>query len=146
MASHLVKSLHPSYARIVNPTALIGKHDVEKCHMIHQIFDNSDKAEFSVIIIDTFERLIEWCPIGSMLNNQILQVILTLMRKSIKSNSKLVMITTCYDYNLLKKLEVDNLFDLHFNIPHTIDPGSAKLFGYETTQPVELSVVLHHLK
>lgn len=72
MACHLIKQLHPSYARIISPLTLIGKQETEKSHYIHQIFDCSDKSEFSIIIIDMFERLIEWCSMGSLLNNQIL--------------------------------------------------------------------------
>jgi vesicle-fusing ATPase len=143
MSAHLVEQLCPSYARIIDPMSVIDKNEQEKCRAIRQVYDNAEKSEFSMIILDTFERLIEWCPIGMTLNNQILQVILTLLRKNIKSNNKLVTLMTCYDAGLLKKLEVDNLFDLHFTMPHRIDAKSAKMFNYETQEEAEISVVLH---
>ena len=143
-SAHLIKDLNPNYARIVSPTALIGKSDLEKIHLIHEIFDNASKSEFSVILIDTFERLIEWCPIGSLLNNQILQTLLTMMRRQIKLTCKSAVIMTCYDFDLLKKLEIDGLFDLHVTFPHLVDAEAAKLFSYQTTDPkTELSVILH---
>lgn len=145
MACHLIKQLHPSYARIISPLALIGKQETEKSHYIHQIFDCSDKSEFSIIVIDMFERLIEWCSMGSLLNNQILQVLLTLIRKNLQSNSKLVLITTCYDYSLMKKLEIENLFNFRVTLPHRINSEGAKLLDYETKEDVDLQTVLRSM-
>lgn len=146
ISAHIIKQLNPNFARIINPISLISKSDIEKSHIIHQIFNNSDKSEFSIIIVDMFERLIDWCPIGNLLNNQILQTILTLLRKSIPANRKSIVIVTCYDYNLLKKLEIDNLFDIHVTLPHIVEPSAAKLFNYQTDQNTELSTILHNLE
>ena len=113
----MIKDLNPNYARIISPTSLIGKTDLEKIHLIYETFDNAGKSEFSVILIDNLERLIEWCPIGSLLNNQILQTLLTMIRRQIKSVCKSAVIMTCYDFGLLKKLEIDTLFDLPCYLP-----------------------------
>lgn len=142
MAVHLIKDLCPNYARIIESKSMLDKNNSEKCAYIDQIFSASDKTKFSIIILDTLERLIEWCAVGPQFNNQVLQTLLTMIRKYIVSSNKSIIITTCYDYNLICKLGISNLFDYHVDIPSTVDPQSAKLFNYDTSKNTNLPTIL----
>jgi vesicle-fusing ATPase len=145
LAHHLIGLLKPQYSRVIDPIKLIGKTDVDKCHEIQQVFDHAEQSELSVILLDSFERLIEWCPIGSLLNNQILQVILSLLRKPVGPHNRVIYLMTTYHYRLLQQLEIEKLFDLHFTMPSRIRPEQAELFGTISQVGTEMDVsdILH---
>jgi vesicle-fusing ATPase len=141
MVGHLIKKLDPDYARIIDPSTLVGKNDTS----IQQIFSNALNSKYSIIFIDNFERLIEWCPLGNNFNNQVMQTLMTLMRQTITTSCKLIVIVTCYNYQLLKTLGIDHLFTLHLTMPHMIQPNEAKLFKVEISQEVDIATILRQI-
>lgn len=98
--------------RILSPSDFLSKNDYEKCELIKNLFDQVTKSESGFLIMDQFERLIEWSPLGYKYNNMILQTILTLSR-SMTSNRTVIVLTITQTKNsdLLELLELDNFFD-----------------------------------
>lgn len=147
LISHIIKDIMPPYGRVIDPITLIGKNDTDKCQLIKQIYTCSEQSETSIILLDSFERLINWCCIGNTFNNAVLQAILTLIRKS--TNHKLVSIISCSDPELIGLLKIGKMFDVQYTMPNKISKQSAVQFGYDISkceqQDLSISNVLHNL-
>lgn len=141
----LIKKLHPNYARLIDFTVLSNKSDYYKVSFINQIFIDSQKSTFSGIILDSFERLIEWSPVGPQYNNQVFQTIVGMIQSSVFHGCHQIIILTCSEHQLLDRFEIKHLFDFTINLDKSITPEQAKLFNINIPEPLPISKVLRYL-
>jgi SpoVK/Ycf46/Vps4 family AAA+-type ATPase len=127
LACQVVQQLHPSCARMIN--SMLLSTVTNPCHTIHKTFDEITKVSDGVIILDALERLIEWCPLGVRINNQILQSLLVEMTQHIIPTQKTLVIMTCDNKTLIDELGMTDLFDYVYELPNQIEVEDAKLFG-----------------
>jgi vesicle-fusing ATPase len=92
----------------------------DKSQYIINIFSQCTKAESSIIILDGFERIIEWSSLGCRFNNTILQTIMSLIRSQIKSTKKMTIMCTANKLEVLNDLEISDLFDDIYEYPTII--------------------------
>lgn len=113
LACHAAKNSEISFIRMITPDKLLGLHtDVAKTNYIISTFNDAVRSPQSLIILDNFERLIEWSSLGNRYNNLVLQTIMTMMRKPVPESQKLVVILICTNLNLLKNFEITPFSDL----------------------------------
>lgn len=124
VSAHAIKQVVPDYARIIDHNLLVCKTDSEKCQIIQQIFTDSRNLKSRIIMVDSFERLIEYCPIGEIINNKVLQTLLTMIHQPIPSENKMSIIVTCQDYQLLVKLGIERIFDFSYTLGDSYSPKS----------------------
>lgn len=118
LAIHLAIQINFPFIRLIKTSDLIGLSDIEKCQSILEIFNDANKSNYSIIIIDDLERLIDYTEYGSKFSNSILQTIISLVKKEIEPHRHLVIIgaATMPTINLFKELKKS--FQIHINIPY----------------------------
>lgn len=98
-----------------------------KAGLITNTFEICSKATNSILILDGFERLIEWLRIGPRFNNEVLQTIIALLTSQIKPTKKMTIICTAHNdvcglsgETVLDELGVSDLFDTKYDYPDNI--------------------------
>lgn len=98
-----------------------------KSTYITNIFESCLKASTSILILDGFERLIEWLRFGPRFNNEIIQTIVALLTSQIKPTKKMVIICTANNNTcssdgttVMDELGVSDLFDTKYSYPELI--------------------------
>lgn len=107
---------------------------VFKSAYITNIYESCSKASTSILILDGFERIIEWLRLGPRFNNEILQTIVALLTAQIKPTKKMIIICTANNDNLynlnttvLDELGVSDLFDTKYEYPDLISADEIKI-------------------
>jgi len=116
ISSYFANKVNYPYVKIISPTSLVGYGEMQKINIIKKIFSDAYKSEESIIIIDDIERLIEFSEYGGRYTNSILQTLLVLINENTKKGSKLLIITTCKNINIMENLEVKDQFDCNIEI------------------------------
>lgn len=116
--AYVTKQTAISCVRIISPEKMLRVYD--KSTYIYDNFTQCTKTNASVLILDGFERIIEWISLGSRFNNNILQTILSIFTYQIKSDKKLTIFVTANDINVLESLEILPYFDSIYNYPNNI--------------------------
>lgn len=114
-----IATMNPQFpfCRFISSDKLLQLSELDKCAKISNIFMDSYKSQLSYIILDNIERLIEYIPIGPRFSSAVLQTILVLLSKRPPTiNSKLMVIVTSSNLDLLKRLDMMNLFNNHIHI------------------------------
>lgn len=101
---HMAKELSASCIKFVNSESLI--RNVNKSIELYDIFSQTLKAEFPVIILDSIENIIEYSPFGGIFSNNILQVIYTILDAKIQKDKKMIVIMTSTKYELMDRLDL----------------------------------------
>lgn len=134
--AELAKNTNISLIKMISCDRLT-KCTGDKSIYIRNMFDQCLKAESSIIILDSIERLIEWSDIGYKYNNSILQTIVSMLRESISKDKKIIILCTSIDKNILKELKIFDLFDNQINFPDFMFGEDAKkIFNYETNSEI----------
>lgn len=117
--SHVTKQTGIPCVKMITPERIL-KSSESKSNFIVRIFDQCLKAETSILIFDSIERIIEWQQIGPRFNNEILQTIISLMTSQINSNKRITLLFTANSRNTLENLEIFELFDSSYEYPTVI--------------------------
>ena len=94
LAAHLAKTSDFAFVRFVSPQLLPGSTEYEKIRSITEIFDDAYKSDTSCIVLDDFDQLCEYVPIGPRFSNVVLQTLRALVQKPPKKGRKLLIIGT----------------------------------------------------
>jgi len=116
--SHIAKDSEVSCVRIITPEKLLKSFDKSSC--ILNNFEQCSKAESSILILDGFERLIEWTTLGSRFNNTVLQTFVSLITTHIELTKKMTILCTANSDSILRDLNFYELFDTHYEYPTEI--------------------------
>jgi len=76
---------------------------------IYDIFEQGNKSESFVLILDSIEKLIEYSKLGNIYNNKILQTVYTILCKIVEPTKKLVVILTSSNKQLTVGLELNTI-------------------------------------
>lgn len=80
MAAHIAMQSGFPFVKLVTPADLVGYRDeFAKKDYIHKTFTDAYKSPSSILILDDFERLIGWNPIGLRFSNVMLEALTTLI-------------------------------------------------------------------
>jgi vesicle-fusing ATPase len=106
---------------MITPEKMIGLSDVGKCQLINAGFEHVTQTEAGVIILDNFERLIEWTNVGPRFNNPVLQTLMILLNKHILDKSRVVIILTTANKSVFAELEIFDLLDKQYEMPDDVE-------------------------
>jgi len=105
---------------------------------INKAFDDAQKSDFSVIILDDLERLIQY--VGGRFSNLVLQTLLVRIKDTFaiaQQGKKLLILATTSNENILDELGLLGCFNAAINIPY-LDKREAlkvmKAYNYNITQ------------
>lgn len=80
LAAHIAMQSGFPFVKLVTPADLVGYRDeFAKKDYVHKAFADAYKSPASVLILDDFERLIGWNPIGPRFSNVMLEALTTLI-------------------------------------------------------------------
>lgn len=69
------------FIKLISPESMVGFSETQKMNHISKIFNDAHRSEFSVIVIDSVERVLDWVGIGPRFSNVVLQTLLVLLKK-----------------------------------------------------------------
>lgn len=135
LAAHIATQSDFPFVKMVTPADLVGyRDDFAKKDYVHKAFTDAYKSPVSILILDDFERLIGWNPIGSRYSNVMLEALTTLIvskppkvrrfrnHKAWKTltwlqNHRLLIFVTTSKASVLKMLEVYQDFAKKVAVP-----------------------------
>lgn len=80
LASYVAMQSNFPFIKLISPKSLVGYRDEgAKKDYIHGVFADAYKSPASILILDDFERLIGWNPIGPRFSSVMLEVLTTLI-------------------------------------------------------------------
>lgn len=83
MAAHIALESGLPFVKLVTAGDLVGYgNENAKREFIHRAFMDAYKSPSSILILDDFERMIEWSDIGPRYSNTMLQALITLIHAS----------------------------------------------------------------
>ncbi|KAF9874473.1 vesicular-fusion protein sec18 [Colletotrichum karsti] len=96
LAAHTASMSDFPFVKLVSPQHLTAFRDeFGKKDYLTKVFTDAYKSEKSIVILDNFEQLIEWNPIGPRFSNSLLDRIISLIQtQPPKGRRILVMVTT----------------------------------------------------
>lgn len=135
LAAQIAMNSDFPFVKIIRPADLTGYRDeFAKKEYIHKVFADAYKSPISLLILDDFERLIEWNPIGPRFSMTMLGVLTTLIvskppkvctfflplktkHTDKDKGHRLLTFVTTSNYSALKMLEVDMDFARKVAVP-----------------------------
>ncbi|EHK41340.1 hypothetical protein TRIATDRAFT_249984 [Trichoderma atroviride IMI 206040] len=118
LAAHIAMQSGFPFVKLVTPADLVGYRDeFAKKDYIHKAFADAYKSPSSILILDDFERLIGWNPIGPRFSNVMLEALTTLIVSKPPKGHRLLIFVTTSKASVLKMLEVDQDFAKKVAVP-----------------------------
>lgn len=116
MISHIVSELERNIAfmKFINPETMMRTPGSNK---IFDTFQTCKTSQTSLLVLDSFENLIEYSPLGGSYNSHILQEIETILGAVVNKVNKIVIFITCSNESLISKLDLRN----RVNYDHEIE-------------------------
>ncbi|KAL7941625.1 AAA domain-containing protein [Trichoderma barbatum] len=128
LAAHIAMQSGFPFIKLVTPADLVGYRDeFAKKDYIHKAFADAYKSAASILILDDFERLIGWNPIGPRFSNVMLEALTTLIVSKPPKNHRLLIFVTTSKASTLKLLEVDQDFDTTVAVPAVSNLGELEV-------------------
>ncbi|RYP65709.1 hypothetical protein DL769_006240 [Monosporascus sp. CRB-8-3] len=118
LAAHIAMQSGFPFVKMVTPADLVGyRDDFAKKDYVHKVFADAYKSPASILILDDFERLIGWNPIGLRCSETMLQALTTLIVSKPPKNHRLLVFVTTSKASVLKMLEIDMDFAKKVTVP-----------------------------
>ncbi|KAJ3572253.1 hypothetical protein NPX13_g5111 [Xylaria arbuscula] len=118
LAAHIAMQSEFPFVKLITPADLVGyRDDFAKKDYIHKAFADAYKSPASILILDDFERLIGWNPIGMRCSETMLQALTTLIVSKPPKNHRLLVFVTTSRVSMLKMLEIDMDFAKKVAVP-----------------------------
>lgn len=118
LAAHIAMQSGFPFVKMVTPADLVGyRDDFAKKDYVHKAFADAYKSPASILILDDFERLIGWNPIGPRFSNTMLEALTTLLVSRPPKGHRLLIFVTSSRLSMLKMLEIDMDFAKKVAVP-----------------------------
>ncbi|KAI0205675.1 P-loop containing nucleoside triphosphate hydrolase protein [Astrocystis sublimbata] len=118
LAAHIATQSGFPFVKLITPADLVGyRDDFAKKDYVHKAFTDAYKSPASILILDDFERLIGWNPIGMRCSEVMLQALTTLIVSKPPKNRRLLVFVTTSRASMLKMLEIDGDFAKKVAVP-----------------------------
>ncbi|KAI8904181.1 P-loop containing nucleoside triphosphate hydrolase protein [Powellomyces hirtus] len=134
------------FIKLISPESMVGFTEQAKMNHINKIFNDAHRSEFSVIVIDSLERILDWVPIGPRFSNSVLQTLMVLLKKPPMKNHRLLILATTTNRHVLSQMDLTDAFNASLYTPHittlsAIDSVLASLQTFtdaERTRAIEM--------
>ena len=117
LAAYVAQQANFPFIRIISADNFVGSSDGTICANVAKVFNDAYKSQYSVVILDDFERLIGYT-VGPRFSNNVLQSLLTCIRRSPTDASRKILIVATCDYDVIRTLQIDRVFDFVRDVPH----------------------------
>lgn len=117
--SHVIKDLDIACVKMLSPEVMLRSNNIQ--NDLVEMINACNRAEISVLFIDGFERLIKWSRYGHKYDNDVLQLLMMLLRLTQKPDKKMIIFCTANDLSVLQDLEIYEMFDSKWEYPNAIN-------------------------
>lgn len=114
------------FIKLISPENMVGFSENAKMSQISKVFMDAYKSPFSVIVVDSIERILEWVPIGPRFSNSVLQTLLVLMKKPPPPDKKLLILGTTTQKHVLEQMDMLDAFNAEIYVPTITDLNSVE--------------------
>ncbi|KAI9100516.1 P-loop containing nucleoside triphosphate hydrolase protein [Phlyctochytrium arcticum] len=112
------------FIKLISPESMIGFSEQAKMNHISKIFGDAHRSEFSVIVIDAIERILDWVAIGPRFSNIVLQTLLVLLTKVPPKGHRLLILATTSQRHVLQQMDLSEVFNASVYVPNITDLSS----------------------
>ena len=121
LAAKLGLSSGCPFIKMVSSEDLIGKTEYYKTNFLIKTFDDAYKSPNALVILDDFERLVEYVDVRKSFNNNILQALLVLIKKRpSKRDNSICVLCTSSSPAFLREFEVFDEFNIKIEVPELL--------------------------
>lgn len=106
-----------AFVKVISSETMIGLSESSKCAQIVKVFEDAYKSEYSIVILDDIERLLEYVPIGPRFSNLISQTLMVLLKRFPPKGKNILVIGTTSEVDFLDSLGISNAFSVTYNVP-----------------------------
>ncbi|KAJ1560132.1 transport between ER and Golgi ATPase protein, partial [Nowakowskiella sp. JEL0078] len=121
MAATIAMQSDFPFIKLISPETMVGYSESAKISAINKVFSDAYKSPYSVIMIDSIERLLEWVAIGPRFSNAVLQTLLVLLKKPPPKNKRLLIIGTTSQRAVLEQMEITDAFNAALYVGNVSD-------------------------
>lgn len=118
LAAQIAMNSEFPFIKLISPESMVGMTESAKVSYINKIFSDSYRSEFSVVVIDNIERILEWVDIGPRFSNTILQALMVLLKKLPPRGRRLLIIATTSERDALQRMGLYDAFDVTQAVPN----------------------------
>ncbi|KAI1328120.1 AAA-domain-containing protein [Xylariaceae sp. FL0255] len=103
----------------------VGTNESAKIEYIRRAFSDAYKSQFSILILDNIEKIIDWNPIGPRFSNAVIQYLGALLETRPPKGRRLLIIATTSQRSMLRQHGVLH-FDREIAVPAVKDQGELR--------------------
>jgi vesicle-fusing ATPase len=138
VAKHLAIQCQFPFMKIISADSFIGQSEFAVADHITQTFMDAHKSNFSVIVLDDLEQLIQYVPLVNRFSSIVLSTILSCLKKRPSRERKLLVVATTNMKKLLKKLNIHNCFHSALRLPVLTTGGVKKILDFNNCHGVDV--------
>ncbi|KAF6991143.1 hypothetical protein CFC21_008257 [Triticum aestivum] len=94
------------------------------------VFEDAYKSQFSIIILDDIERLLEFVAIGPRFSNLISQTLMVLLKRVPPKGKNLLVIGTTSETTFLDSIGMSGVFSVTYEVPKLTKEDAAKVLRH----------------
>ncbi|KAM3411827.1 hypothetical protein ACQJBY_003477 [Aegilops geniculata] len=94
------------------------------------VFEDAYKSQFSIIILDDIERLLEFVAIGPRFSNLISQTLMVLLKRVPPKGKNLLVIGTTSETTFLDSIGMSGVFSVTYEVPKLTKDAAAKVLRH----------------
>lgn len=118
LAAKLALESEFPFVKMITPEDFVGLPAIAKVNKIVKVFHDAYKSGLSLIILDEIERLLGFTNFGRQFSNEILQLLLILVKaRPPVENRKLMIIGTTSMKYVLQEMDLVDNFDVCWTVP-----------------------------
>ncbi|KTD55581.1 cell division protease ftsH [Legionella santicrucis] len=111
LAMYLAKSTGTKYIKILSPDLLLSLSLEKQINLIDEEFDNLQRAESGVLILDDLESLVGANAEYTNYNNTLRLKLISMLKNIMESDSRSIVMATSTDIDFLKRIKLYDLFN-----------------------------------
>ncbi|AYV78062.1 MAG: N-ethylmaleimide-sensitive fusion protein [Edafosvirus sp.] len=124
------------FIRFIRPVDLITLTERQKVDRLSKIFYDATKSPHSLIVLDNIDEIMEYSNIGARFSMIIYQALKALIGETSK-NTKLLILATTSNQDMLDRLDFIKLFDYNYHIPVFTD--SKTIYDYLGSKEIKIN-------
>ena len=110
----------------------MGIGPLGKINSIDKVFRDAYKSKSSLIVIDNFERIVEYVQTGPDFNNNVMQTLITLLTKPPSNpECRLLIIATTSSISTMELLGIEKNFKIKLQVPKLTREECTSVLGID---------------
>lgn len=122
LAANLAVQSQFPFVRFYKAASTAGKHESVKIQHLDKLFTDAAKSEQSCAIIDRFEQIVNYSPLGPQFSISIREVLIASKNNILPQGRRMLVVVTCNDIEAVKVLQISKFFDKIIRVPSLVRP------------------------